>query len=176
MRRVSPVEVSPSKALLIDVRTPGEYREAHIEGSRLHPLGNLSVEEIQRLTSDEQSCVLVCKSGKRASMAAEKLRSAGIKDLCILEGGVMAWDAAGLPLEHGKKAISIERQGRIVAGVLVVAGVFLGYYVHPAFFAFSGLIGGGLIFAGITDTCYLGMLLAKMPWNTGSRSSCCTTK
>jgi hypothetical protein len=82
-----------------------------------------------------------------------------------VEGGTKACEHTDLPLVRGKKAISLERQVRIVAGSLVLIGVILGTWVHPYFYGLSGFVGAGLLFAGISDTCGMGMLLSKMPWN-----------
>ena len=76
-----------------------------------------------------------------------------------------AWTAAGLPVVRGKATMSLERQVRIAAGLLVLVGVTLGFTVHPYWFGLSGFVGAGLAFAGITDTCMMGMMLAKLPWN-----------
>jgi predicted branched-subunit amino acid permease len=74
--------------------------------------------------------------------------------------------AAGLPVVKGSKsAISIERQVRIGAGSLVLIGVILGFLIHPAFFGLTAFIGAGLVFAGVTDWCGMGLLLARAPWN-----------
>ncbi|MFV0338228.1 MAG: rhodanese-like domain-containing protein [Chthoniobacterales bacterium] len=151
--------------LLLDVRTPAEYESAHIEGSVLHPLSNLDCESVAKLAEGKKSCILVCQSGRRAGMAADKLSEHGLPGLHILEGGVQAWESAGLPLLRGAKTISLERQVRIAAGTLVFIGAVLGYFVNPLWIALSGFVGAGLVFAGITDTCGMGMLIAKMPWN-----------
>ena len=94
-----------------------------------------------------------------------------------VEGGTAAWEAAGLPVVRGKKTISLERQVRIAAGVLVLVGSALGYFVHPYFIGVAAFVGAGLTFAGVTDTCGMGMLLARMPWNQVSQASgdaaCC---
>jgi rhodanese-related sulfurtransferase len=82
-----------------------------------------------------------------------------------VDGGTQAWEAAGLPIVRGQKTISLERQVRIAAGSLVVLGAVLGYFVHPYFIGLSAFVGAGLVFAGVTDTCGMGMLLARMPWN-----------
>ena len=82
-----------------------------------------------------------------------------------VEGGTLACVDAGLPVVRGKKAMSIERQVRVAAGALVLLGVLLGGLVHPALYGLTALIGAGLVFSGITDTCGMGMLLARMPWN-----------
>jgi rhodanese-related sulfurtransferase len=150
---------------LLDVRTPAEFEEAHIEGSVLHPLSGLDVDEVAKLASGKEEIILVCRSGNRARQAAEKLKASGLASLCILDGGVQAWEAEGLPLYRGRKMMSLERQVRIAAGALVFTGVLLGYFVNAAWIALSGLVGLGLIFAGITDTCGMGMLIARMPWN-----------
>ena len=94
-----------------------------------------------------------------------------------VEGGTLAWAEAGLPVVRGKKAVSLERQVRIAAGSLVVLGAALSWLLHPAFIALSAFVGAGLIFAGVTDTCGMGMLLARMPWNqTTAPSSTCAVR
>lgn len=176
---ISPSQVHTSQAevLLLDVRTPGEYASAHIEGAVLHPLDRLDPAAVTRLAAGKTGTVVVCQSGKRAAQAAEKLKAAGLSAVAILEGGVNAWEAAGLPLTRGQGVISLERQVRIAAGTLVLTGALLGFFVHPGWIALSGFVGAGLIFAGITDTCGMGMLLARMPWNQGGNcGSCCSIR
>ncbi|MCW1926039.1 rhodanese-like domain-containing protein [Luteolibacter arcticus] len=151
---------------LIDVRTPAEHGEVHIEGSTLMPLDRLDPGQVSG------PAVLVCRSGKRAGQALQKLAAAGCKDLAVLEGGVTAWEQAGLPVKRGRAVISLERQVRIAAGLIVLTGVMLGTWVHPAFYGLSAFVGAGLIFAGLTDWCGMAMLLAKMPWNQRSGDSC----
>ncbi len=109
-------------------------------------------------------------------MACQKLVAAGYRDIVNVEGGTQACVEAGLPVIRGQKAVSLERQVRIVAGLMILTGVVLGYLVHPWLFALSGAVGAGLTFAGITDSCMMGMLLAKMPWNQASSAgpSCST--
>ena len=106
---------------------------------------------------------------RRARQAAEKLKTQGIASLSVLEGGVQAWEASGLPLLRGKKTISLERQVRIAAGTLVFIGAVLGYFVNPAWMGLAGFVGAGLVFAGVTDTCGMGMILARMPWNNRNK-------
>ncbi|BCX50096.1 sulfurtransferase [Haloferula helveola] len=153
-------EIEQGGVTLIDVRTPAEFGEVHIEGSQLMPLDRLKADEVKG-----DSCVLVCRSGKRAAQAKEKLESAGCGNLRVLEGGVTAWEAAGLPVNRGKAVLSLERQVRITAGVLVLIGVILGTWVHAGFYGLAAFVGAGLTFAGITDWCGMAMLLAKAPWN-----------
>lgn len=158
-------DVQTTGALLVDVRTAAEFEEAHIEGSVLHPLSALDAGVIAKLAAGKSACVLICRSGGRARKAAEKLAANGFAATCVLDGGVMAWETAGLPLVRGRKTISLERQVRIAAGSLVFAGATLGYFAHPAWIALPAFVGAGLVFAGISDTCGMGLLLARMPWN-----------
>ncbi len=176
-RKIRPADAKNQDALFLDVRTPAEFEEAHIEGSVLHPLSDLDAEIIRRLAEGKEACVVICRSGNRAGQAADKLAAHGLSSLCVLEGGVQAWEAAGLPLNRGAKTMSLERQVRIAAGSLVFIGAVLGYFVAPAWIALSGFVGAGLVFAGITDTCGMGMLIARMPWNTRRPvGTCCSPK
>lgn len=161
-----------AQCLLLDVRTPAEYEEVHIPGSVLHPLSGLNSGEISELLKGKEACILVCGTGKRARQAADKLAAQGIRTLKILDGGVSAWHQAGLSVNRGRKTISLERQVRIAAGALVFIGAVLGYFVSPAWIALSGFVGAGLVFAGVTDTCGMAMLIARMPWNK-RRPACC---
>ena len=112
----------------------------------------------------DRELLLICKSGARAAMAQKKFNTCGVPSGSSVEGGTSAWAAAGCPVVRGKKSISLERQVRIAAGFLVVLGV-VGTLLHPAAIGLSAFVGAGLMFAGITDTCAMGMLIAKMPWN-----------
>jgi rhodanese-related sulfurtransferase len=159
--------------LFLDVRTPAEYEEVHIDGAVLHPLSDLNSEHVKSLISGKAGCIVVCGSGGRAGRACEQLLSSGLSAISVLEGGVKGWIAAGLPVVRGKKTISLERQVRIAAGALVFTGSVLGYFVNPSFIALSAFVGAGLVFAGVTDTCGMAMVLAKMPWNTRGAKSCC---
>jgi rhodanese-related sulfurtransferase len=110
--------------------------------------------------------VVVCRSGQRARQAATRLAAAAVPGIQVLEGGLQAWEAAGGALHRGRKTMALERQVRIAAGTLVLAGVVLGFVGHPGYFLLAGFVGCGLIFAGLTDWCGMGLLLARMPWNT----------
>lgn len=149
---------------LIDVRTPVEFRELHAEHARNVPLDQLHT-LTERNGSSEEPLYFICRSGNRAAKACQQLIDAGHSNVITIEGGTEAWEAAGLPVVRGKKAISLERQVRIAAGFLVLTGVLLGWFVHTAFLGVSAFVGAGLMFAGITDTCGMGMVLARMPWN-----------
>lgn len=151
---------------LIDVRTPVEYREVHAAVARNIPLDQLDPIKLTASRSDAaQPLYLICRSGGRGKQACEKFIAAGYPNVVNVDGGTLAWDQAGLPVVRGKKAISLERQVRIAAGSFVLIGVILAWQVHPYLIGLSAFVGAGLVFAGITDTCGMGMVLARMPWN-----------
>ncbi len=159
IQRGEPVE-------LLDVRTPVEFREVHAQIAHNLPLDQLDPKAIaSKYANTEKTLYVICRSGGRASKAIEQLAAAGIQNLVNVEGGTLAWDKAGLPVNRGKKAMALERQVRIAAGALVFGGVVLNYFFPPYWILLSGFVGAGLVFAGITDTCAMGMLIAKMPWN-----------
>lgn len=150
---------------IIDVRTPAEFAWIHVPGARLLPLDELSPQQVLADAGDEKVFV-VCKSGGRSARACEILQSAGVQDVVSIEGGTEAWERAGLPVVRGGgKVISLERQVRMGAGLVVLLSVLLGWLVHPALLAITAFAGAGLVFAGVTDWCGMGMLLARMPWN-----------
>ncbi len=151
---------------LIDVRTPGEYRAVHVEHARLHPLDTLDAQEVQRQRPPQAQgpTYVLCKSGGRAAKAAAQLRAAGL-ECVVVEGGTDACVSAGLAVTRGKQVVSLERQVRIAAGSLVAAGTALGVFVSPWFLIVPAFVGCGLVFAGVTDWCGMGMLIAKLPWN-----------
>lgn len=154
-----------AKKRLIDVRTPGEYKSAHVVGAELMPLDALDASAFCEKHGKDTPVYILCQSGKRASMAAEKLAAAGHTATYVVDGGTQAAVKAGVAVERGKGSISIERQVRIAAGLLVFIGTALGYFVHPAMFIIPAFVGAGLTFAGITDTCGMALLLGKCPWN-----------
>ena len=148
----------------IDVRTPAEHLALHAEGVTLMSLDQFDPSALQASVPIGKTIHLFCKSGGRATMAAQKLVAAGCLSV-VVEGGTEAWVAANLPIVRGNSAMSLERQVRIAAGLLVLIGVIFGYTVHPYWFGLSGFVGTGLTLAGITDTCMMGIMIAKCPWN-----------
>jgi rhodanese-related sulfurtransferase len=152
---------------LIDVRSPAEFDSVHARGARLIPLDRISPAEIAAVRSGPTDPIyLICQAGSRSARACEKLSQAGIAQAFSIEGGTAAWEAAGLPVDRGPgRVISLERQVRIAAGSLVLIAVALTLAVHWAFIFLAAFVGAGLVFAGITDFCGMGLLLAKMPWN-----------
>lgn len=180
MKTISPSELKEiaerEPVILIDVRTPVEFREVHVEYARNIPLDRLDPQQvIESLGIDRSTPIyLICKGGKRGQTACEKFVAAGFENVVNIEGGTEKCLAENLPVVHGKKSVSLERQVRIAAGFLVFASVIIGYTVHPWAHAIAGAIGAGLVFGGITDTCAMGMLVAKMPWNRVSGNPACT--
>lgn len=153
---------SGSPILLIDVRTPVEFRQTHIPLSLNIPLDTLSPE---KLPSPDTPVCLICRSGKRSSKACQQLLDTGTSTVATLDGGIDAWESAGLPLATDRNIISLERQVRITAGTLTLIGALLAFFIHPYWLALPAFVGAGLAFAGITNTCGMALLLAKMPWN-----------
>ena len=158
---------------LIDVRTPAEFNEVHVEFARNVPLDRLDPAALIRVHNRPATGPLyfICHSGSRGRQACEKLSQAGFTNAINVEGGTLACEQAGIPLVRGKKTVSLERQVRIAAGSLVLLGALLGWLLHPAFTALSAFVGAGLLFSGVTDTCGMGRLLARMPWNQCRPSS-----
>ena len=150
---------------VLDVRSPGEFRAIHLPQARNLPLDQLSEARVAEFADKDAPVAVICASGKRSETAAEKLTAWGYQDVHSIAGGTSAWAEAGLPVEKASGTISIERQVRIGAGSLVVLGVALGFWVHPGFFGLPAFVGAGLVFAGVTDFCGMGLLLARMPWN-----------
>jgi len=150
---------------LLDVRTPAEFETEHIEGAYNVPLDTLAEHGAEIRAGVSGLVVLVCRSGQRARRAEEALKAAGMTNLHVLDGGIAAWLAAGLPVRRGEPRMSLERQVRIAAGAIAATGGLLALFVNPLFAAIPTFIGSGLVFAGITDTCAMGMAIARLPYN-----------
>jgi rhodanese-related sulfurtransferase len=152
---------------LIDVRIPMEFQEVHVQFAANVPLDTLDPAAVMRGRngSENEPLYLICRTGSRGRRACEKFLAAGFTNIMNVEGGTMACVEHGLPVVRGRKMISLERQVRIAAGLLVLIGALLGLLVHPVFTGLSIFVGAGLVFAGVTDTCGMGMMLARMPWN-----------
>src|SRR4029453_16485755 len=113
---------------------------------------------------EQAELVVVCRTGVRATIAAEALGRAGHRSR-VLEGGVLAWRGAKLPLKVGRKRLPVDRQVQLIAGSMVLTGVALGTLVNPWFLSIAAFFGAGLTFAGATGTCGLALVLFKLPWN-----------
>ncbi|MBP9090904.1 rhodanese-like domain-containing protein [bacterium] len=151
-----------AESVLLDVRSPIEFETEHIANSINVPLNELEArfEEVPR----KGQLVVICRSGKRAERGAYTLLGRGFQPQ-VLEGGIVAWRKAGLPVKEGKKMLPIERQIQLVVGIGVLTGVLLGVLVNPWFLVIPAFFGAGLTFAGLSGTCALGLMLMKAPWN-----------
>ena len=160
---------------LLDVRTPGEFSNAHVPGARLIPLDDLDAAAFLRQRAPEKTIYILCQSGGRARKAIERFRCAGFEDCVLVEGGTQAWMDAGLPVNRGEsKVLPLMRQVQIVVGAITTTGAALALTVNPWFVLIPLAMGCGLLFAGITGFCGLALVLTKMPWNRiGNRNSCC---
>ncbi|WP_416309724.1 rhodanese-like domain-containing protein [Spirulina sp. 06S082] len=149
---------------LVDVREPSEYIGEHIPGAKRVSLSNFDPAKIPQ--EQGKNLVLYCRSQNRSQQAAKQLLAAGWTEIYELQGGLNAWKSANYPVKINKNApISLMRQVQIVAGSLVVTGTILGAFISPWFLILSGFVGSGLVFAGVSNTCAMAMLLAKLPYN-----------
>lgn len=150
---------------LLDVRTPGEYESAHIPGAYNVPLDTLGEHAQEIRATVSEPVVLVCQSGARARRAEEVLKDCTMGNLHVLDGGMSGWIAAGHAVNRGPERLSLERQVRIAAGSLAAAGALLALLANPLWALLPAFVGSGLVFAGVTDTCGMAMLLARLPYN-----------
>lgn len=152
---------------LVDVRSPAEFEMAHVAGAV-----NVPVDLLRRHVRDlgaaiPQDTVLVCQSGPRAEEARRLLAGAGRPEPRVLDGGMNAWESADAPVRRGARTWALERQVRMAAGSLVLAGI-LGSLAAPRARFLAGAVGGGLAFSAATDTCAMVSVLSRMPWNRGA--------
>jgi rhodanese-related sulfurtransferase len=156
---------------VIDVRTHAEVNTESFEGSIHLPLQVFDSKTFTECLNKngcraEEIVYLLCGSGQRARKAIECLEGGSSNPLIVIEGGINAMRGGGVNLIKGSgSVISLERQVRIAAGSMIVLGIMTGGLINPIFYGLSALVGAGLIFAGVTDSCAMGMLLARMPWN-----------
>jgi len=151
---------------IVDVRTPGEFESVHVPTAQNHPLDALdgSVDHLRAIVEQGREVVLVCRSGARAHQAQDALVEAGLPRLPILEGGMLAWQSEDGPVVQDVIRWDLERQVRLAAGLIVLVSILLSLVFPPARFV-AGALGAGLVFASVTNTCAMGMLLAKLPYN-----------
>lgn len=152
---------------IVDVRTAAEFEGEHVPGSRLIPLDQLAA-RVDEVRATPAPRLLLCRTGARAGLARKTLAALDVAGLSVVEGGLEAYRSAGGATREGRAHLSIERQVRIGAGSLVLLGLVLAWLVHPIFLGLPAFVGVGQVFAGVTDWCGMGLLLAKAPWNRGS--------
>ena len=161
---------------LLDVRMTPEYVSAHVPGVTLIPLNELKAEACLAQHEPGTPIFVFCQAGARAAQAIERFQRAGCDDCVLVEGGTQAWINAGFAVHRGaRNVLPLMRQVQIVVGSFSVAGAILALAVNPWFAAVPLFFGSGLLFAGITGTCGMALMLARMPWNRGqnSCSHCC---
>lgn len=156
--------VQAGTAKIIDIRDTAEYAEVFIKGAQLVPLSIIQQHPLG--TEDGKELIFTCRSGKRTEAARPVLEQLVTGSASILDGGLQGWEKAGLPLNRmPKQALPMFRQIQIAAGSLILLGVFGSAIWHPLYLL-TAFVGAGLVFAGITGYCGMGILLSKMPWNT----------
>jgi rhodanese-related sulfurtransferase len=170
------LDVASARALLaddptarvLDVRTPGEFESAHVAGSVNIPVDQVDA-NLDRLASETRGhMVLVCQAGPRAQRAHELLTAAGRPEVSVLEGGMNAWVSAGAPVERSdRQRWGLERQVRLVAGSIVLSAVVASVWLEPLKYV-AGFVGAGLTFAALSNTCAMGNLLSRLPYNRSS--------
>ena len=152
---------------ILDVRTPGEFEGVHIAGAYNVPLDLLREHSDEIRTHLDDHVVLVCRSGQRATQAEQTLHDTGLTNVHILDGGMNSWEANGFSVKRGAQRWDLERQVRLVAGSIVALSVLASIFV-PGFKWVALFIGSGLVFAAVSNTCMMGMMLAKLPYNRGA--------
>lgn len=158
---------SPNPPRILDVRTPGEFEGVHIAGAYNVPLDLLREHSDEIRTHLDDHVVLVCRSGQRATQAEQTLHDTGLTNVHILDGGMNSWEAGGFSVKRGAQRWDLERQVRLVAGSIVALSVLASIFV-PGFKWVALFIGSGLVFAAVSNTCMMGMMLAKLPYNRGA--------
>lgn len=161
--------LAAGRAILVDIREPDEFARRRIQGAVSHPLATLQAGD--SFDAPDRDVVFTCRTGMRTGANGDRLAAHVTGQAYVLQGGVDAWAAAGLPTVDDRKApLELMRQVQIGAGLLILIGLALALTVHPAFFALTACVGLGLSFAGFTGFCGMARLLAVMPWNrVGSR-------
>jgi rhodanese-related sulfurtransferase len=158
---------TPAPPRVVDIRTPAEFETAHIAGSYNVPLELLREHRDEIAKHLDEDVVLVCRSGRRAIEAEDSLRKAGLLKVHILDGGITAWQAKGFEVNRGIPRWDLERQVRLVAGSTVLLSI-LGSIAIPKLKLVAAGMGGGLAVAALTNTCAMGSLLSRLPYNRGA--------
>ncbi len=149
---------------VLDVRTGAEFDSVHIPGSFNVPLDTLG-EHTQDLADVEHPVVLVCKSGARAGQAHAKLTTAGKQRLHLLDGGMDAWEASGGDVVRGATdKWALDRQVRFLAGAIALVAILVSV-VAPKAKWLAGGVAFGLSFSAATNTCAMGNVLSRLPYN-----------
>ncbi len=154
-------------APIIDVRTPMEFQEIHSPAARNVPLDSLNPASVMAASGAhaEQPLYIMCRSGMRAEKACKQFQASGYSNAVNVAGGIVSWEKAGLPVVRGRKMFPLDRQVRILAGFLVLLFSLAAVLLDKRLALLSGAIGGGLMYAGVTNWCGFALLLSSLPWN-----------
>lgn len=98
---VATVLAADPAPVLIDVRTPAEFAEGHIEGATLIDYNASDFRDRVAELDPDATYVIYCRSGNRSAGARAVLEDLGFVDVTDIEGGILAWNAAGLPVVTG---------------------------------------------------------------------------
>ncbi len=169
-KEISPSELeqlikNDSKVMLVDVRTPGEFKSSHIDSSINIPLGSKEFENYLSTPQSEATNIIICQGGTRAKNACNIIQDKTKLNALVLSGGVNAWEKNGMKTIKSSGAISMERQVRIAAGLFVFLGSILSLIIATNFIYVPIFVGAGLVFSGVTNTCGMARVLSVMPWN-----------
>lgn len=166
--------LASGKCTLIDVREPDEHAREHITGARLMPLSTFNAADFAAAPSGR--LVFHCKAGRRSADAAHQAAAfaPGGTEIYTMSGGIDQWKSESLPVNTNTAAprMSVMRQVQITIGIIVLIGLGVGYFVHPAGYLLPACMGAGLLFAGLSGTCALAALIARLPWNRATSMNC----
>ena len=168
LKELSPADaqrrLSNGMAVLVDVREPDEFARRHVPGSVSQPLSGWEAAHLS--VAPGQEVIFTCRSGMRTAGACDRLAARIAGPAFVLNGGVDAWEKAGLPVVTDTHApLEIMRQVQIAAGTLILCGIALGFLVSPVGFGLAAFVGAGLSFAGLTGFCGMARVLMLAPWN-----------
>lgn len=165
LRSITPEELSSMRATrLLDVRSPGEFETSRLDGAVNIPLNDLPGHAASLRSDHPHPLVLICQTGPRAEQAGKLLRERGIDNVVVMQGGMNAWTGQGRDVVRGKERWTLERQVRLVAGSIVLSSIVASTRVPRLKFVAGG-IGGGLTFSALTNTCAMGNVLSRLPYN-----------
>lgn len=196
-----------AEATIIDVRTPAEHAAAHLQRAHDHvPLDQLNPRDfmLRRGLDKDASIYILCRSGGRASTAAQQFASEGFTNVFVIEGGIISAEAYGEPVVkndaandsapainvdkaksalngvYGKLAlIPLERQVTMMVGAIIFLSMLLGFMDMEIFYGVAFFAGAALFYKGLTGFCFGEKIIAKAPWNKGKScgaNACSTTK
>lgn len=152
------------RAILVDIRERDEFAREHVSGAVHAPLSRIDALALERHAGLD--VIYTCRTGNRTGVNGVKLAACVPGQAFVLEGGLDAWKAQGLPVQADRsQPIELMRQVQMTAGTLILVGASLGLLVHPAFWGLAAFVGAGLFFAGATGFCGMARLLGAMPWN-----------